>query len=81
MFGFKKRTVEEILSAIEKLSDEDREKLRSALNGEMPQEPRRSERLLIAKSPTRTSFLLSPSSVFAAVASCGKMPCIVTDNG
>ena len=38
MFGFKKRTVEEILSAIEKLSDEDREKLRSALNGEMPQE-------------------------------------------
>ena len=43
MFGFKKRTVEEILSAIEKLSDEDREKLRSALNGELPQEQEEPE--------------------------------------
>lgn len=43
MFGFKKRTVEEILSAIEKLSDEEREKLLSALSGKEPPEQEEPE--------------------------------------
>lgn len=44
MFGFKKKSVDEILAAIEKLSDEDRKSLISSLNGESPQgEPPESE--------------------------------------
>lgn len=44
MFGFKKKSVDKILAAIEKLSDEDRKSLISSLNGESPQgEPPESE--------------------------------------
>ena len=50
-------------------------------SGDIPQEPRRSERLLITKSPLRTSLRSSPLLVFATSSSCGTTPFIVTDKG
>ena len=38
-------------------------------NLEVPDEPLRSERLLITKSFFKTNFLLSPARVFAALSS------------
>lgn len=43
MFGIKKRTVEEVLSAIEKLTDEERAQILSALSGKQEEAPQTEE--------------------------------------
>ena len=48
---------------------------------EIPQEPRLSDLLLIAKSPIFTSFRPSWAFVLAAVSSCGNIPSLVTERG